>query len=306
MRPDHPPVHPKYLLTRPLWRVLRVSLNCADALPVMHGLVHAANRAMDERRTPVFEPPEEGYRVRAIELRGRIGLAKANDNRSVLRGMATLREMGLVEDFDLAHRRQVLGWTFTEAVHNRMADPVARYGLHDLRMVARLRRPLAVGLYSELAMVRRMRWPRLRMAVEELCFLHDGVAEPAWANGGAAPGWSRVARPTLAALEAVARHEGITILAGLEWSYRLGGVDELSLRLIGPGTRWRPRTLRRAGARARRLVVLGPAGVHRLDPAEFGEAEAAALCRVQEWRPSDDARVRDGMAGRARASRPAA
>ena len=101
-------MHPKYVLTRPLWHVLRVSLNCADALPLMHGLVHAANRAMDERRTPVFEPPEDGYRVRTVDLRGRIGLKRANDNRSIERGMTTLKAMGLVEEIVLTHRRQVL------------------------------------------------------------------------------------------------------------------------------------------------------------------------------------------------------
>ena len=113
-----------------------------------------------------------------------------------------------------------------------MADPVARYGLHDIAAVAALRRPLAIGLYSDIAMVRRMRYPTLRVAVEELCFLHDGTPEPVWADGGAAPGWSRVSRATLAALAAVARREGITILAALDWSFRLGGIDDLSLRLI--------------------------------------------------------------------------
>ncbi|MFU8866127.1 MAG: hypothetical protein ACNA7O_19650 [Rhodobacterales bacterium] len=241
----------------------------ADALRLIHAMLHATCRDNpDWTNTTSYVTPEDGYKLRLSALHTTIGPARSNDCRSYLRGIAVLRKSGLFDFIDVLHNGQVLHWNYGENFLELLfADD--RYGLLDIAAIGELKRAVPIALYTEICLRRWMPMPSFELNVDALCAL----------QGPGNKSWGRVRAPFIAALQAIAARENMQFFVGLQWRYRLSGVDMLKLCILHEETRWTPSRLCKLGPNARGALIVTAQDVQRLHVAEVTPARMTKLLR---------------------------
>ena len=275
-------MHPKYQFSREMLDIVHTVAHHPRALRTAHSLLHAMTRHHDD--LPSGHPlvvPQGSYWTLAAELRGRIGLGGAKSNRALRDGMAELVRAGIVQCFAFHNGGEELVWRTLQTVPACLMDP-SIYGLHDIAVIAELKRPLSVVWYSETIMVKNMDTPKFVLDVDFLGCIHDRDAMAGCGAPYPVRPWEDIRGPVLRAAEAVATREDVTFVIVAKRGRMRRGAGALEVRVLRPVTRWWPGTLSNAAGKHDRVYVVAPGGGTRHHPPQrFDLAAARAICGVQ-------------------------
>lgn len=227
-----------------------------DALRLLYVLVHQSCRDCQDWSGGRDLQPDEGYGLTLRDVHRRQGTRPDRGNGAILEAAATLRATGAFDRIEPRHGNRTARWRFTEDAYTLLFAH-DRFGYLDVRALPHLRDALSLTLLGEIALVRGMRAPKLKLTVEGLHRLHGLAGFPCWKS---------VSRPLLAALGTIGALHGLRLVVGLAWHHRLAGIDTIDLRLEHTRTVWRTGVLGRVDHRMREVVVIGPDGVHRMRP----------------------------------------
>lgn len=228
-----------------------------DALRLLHVLLYRTYRDCQSWWLGTDPQPEEGYSVTFRDVHGWQGTCPERGNGTILAAMDRLRATGAFAVLVAEHRNQVLRWRLTDDAYACLfADDT--FGYLDIRILPHCRDVMTLILLGHLALVRGMRKPSLELQVEGLHNVQGLMAPTAW---------KAVRRPLLSALRTLGTVHGLRVVVGLAWHHRLPGIDTLHVRLEHARTIWKTIDLGRFDHRVREVIVLDPAGEHRMSPA---------------------------------------
>ena len=250
-----------YRLPRPtLSRIHNLRLGL-PGLRLLHGLVYLACRKVPQwHRLDVAQPPE-GYRERCTLLRGLFGLEKSNGNGALARGIEELRETGLFDWIGFGPRNRWLAWRFADPAFDELFSD-EDYGLFDIRALRILTSPLDYMLYAEVAMVRRMRAPRLLVLLGNVAYL----------LGSASPRWSDQRPAICSALRKIAALHDLQFVVLLRGEGVLAGIDTLEVRIRTAHTTWKYEALGKTHPHTDKVMIMDRTAFTELAPAALPDA----------------------------------
>lgn len=214
----------------------RMSRLIADALMVMplslnahrvfHGLLHATCRQLSSW-SPEVRQPDQGYRLRCVPLRERLGLLQVNGNRNLQAGVMDLKESGMFQSLTFLHDNTWLSWRFRDDIISAVLDDHA-YGLLDASVLPRLKSRTSYHIVYLASMVRRMRRPTFSFLVP-----HAGI----WIDKDEAD-WSDVSDGIIKSLRIFCGHYNLLAVVLLQRRGLKRGIDMLEIRLRGSTSLW--------------------------------------------------------------------
>lgn len=231
------------------------------AVRLLHVLLHEAGQVYDHaylRRRP------RQLRLACIEVRQRLGVLRANDNRAIQLALAELARAPHLVTARLLDGRRVIEWSFSDAILSELLDESLIYGLFDIEDLPALRSATALWLHSKMGLVWRMRCPRIDFAVEQL-FNETGDEST--------PSWSTMRDAFLGCLEDFARREDARFIVSCAWEYRLSGIDHIHMHIEHEQTQWHVRGLRKVRPRTRKVFLIDRGGCVQISPHSLCEID---------------------------------
>lgn len=227
-----------------------------EALRLLHAFVHATYRDSHSWTDGGVSLPDGLYARSCRELKDLIGPAASNDNRALRTGVDVLSATGLFEHLGFLHDGRAIAWQFaTNTLAWLFADE--RYGLYDIRAIGTLRDTLPIRLHTEIGIVRRMDRPEVDLSVANLCADLDPESVPSW---------SRLRRPFVRSLQAIARRETMRFIVILRWCYELPGIDTVTLRVEHMSSKWHHTAITKRPGQIRKVLILDAGSVTEVSP----------------------------------------
>lgn len=227
-----------------------------DALRLLHVLLYRTCRDCQDWWLGTYPQPDEGLSETFRAVHDWQGTHPGKGNGAIRHAMAQLLATGAFEWIEAQHRNRVLCWRFTEESYEALFAN-DRFGCLDARVLPHLRDAMALTLLGEVALVRKMRRPGLRLDVEDLHRV-GGLQGMAC--------WKTVRRPFLSGLATIGAFHGLRVVLGLAWHHRLAGTDTLHVRLEHAGTTWKTDALGKSDHRVGEVIVIDQRGVLRMSP----------------------------------------
>jgi hypothetical protein len=251
-----------YRVSQPFCSVVQSLQFHSRALRVLHGLLHATCQEAAIWHDPYTELPGL-HRLSCRELRRRLGLG-GEDNRLLAAGLEELMRSGLFDVLGFRNDNRWLEWRMTFQAHDWFfAEPHEGYGYFDIADIPNLRTSMDFHIHDQLGVRRAQTRPGPEVA---LCLADTPTS------------WERLRRPLILALQRSAALYHCRFLVLLECRGHRIGVDQITIRMRLPHTRWGNRILKRSSPSA------SPRGILLVDAARCEDVGVeGASDRVQAF-----------------------